>query len=219
MNDGFMYLWRDFWGIKADSQHLLQERTISQTNYMMLKSNGVDGPQLSLRDIVESVKSDYDIPEWGFPKGRKYRFETEEECARREFREETGYIENDYSLIPEISPLVEDLIGTNGVKYRHIYYIGELLTDKLPKNNLTESQKSEIGDIAFMNIATALTCIRSYHTSRQILYYIDRLIESNRDNNVDPLKIALKNIDSVDKIDNLTQRVSLKDNTEFKQKN
>jgi 8-oxo-dGTP pyrophosphatase MutT (NUDIX family) len=191
MKDGFMYLWRDFWGAKYDSHHLLHEKTISQTNYMMLKSDSVDGPQLSLRDIVESVKSDYDIPEWGFPKGRKDRFETDKECAKREFREETGYTDDDYQLIPEIKPLVENLIGTNGVKYRHIYYVGELLTDKQPHNNITEFQKNEIGDIMFMDINTALTCIRSYHMSRQILiknlftYYIDRIIESNRDREIE----------------------------------
>ena len=186
MDDGFIYLWNDFWGSKSDSQHLQQEMTISQTNYMLLRSKGVDGPQLSLQDIVDSVKSDYDIPEWGFPKGRRDRNETDIECARREFREETGYTDSDYKLIPEIKPLTEDLIGTNGVKYRHIYYVGELIANKSPKNNLTESQKNEIGDIMFMDISTALTCIRSYHTSRHILiknlftYYMDRLIESNR---------------------------------------
>jgi hypothetical protein len=81
---------------------------------------------------------------------------------------------------------VEEFYGTNGIKYRHVYYVAEHISDKIPKNNVTKSQDDEIGDIKFMNYETALKCIRSYHVPRKILleklfvYYVDRLLLSNR---------------------------------------
>jgi 8-oxo-dGTP pyrophosphatase MutT (NUDIX family) len=186
ISDGFESLWKSFWGNKTESPYLLKEKSIAKANYNMLKFKGIEGPELDLNYIVETVKADYDTEEWGFPKGRKNKIETEEECAIREFKEESGYTDNDFTIIKNISPLVEELIGTNGIKYKHVYYIAELKTNKSPKNNITESQKEEIGNVQFMDFTQALECIRDYHIGKKILlerlftYYLDRLIISNR---------------------------------------
>lgn len=183
---GFEYLWKDFWGQKADSHYLSNDKKQSKANYEMLKICGVDGPDIDLKYIVDTVKAEYNIEEWGFPKGRKNKFESEEECALREFKEETGYTENDVKFINQISPLIEEFIGTNGIKYRHVYYVAELMTNKMPRNNITESQKDEIGNIQFMDFGTALECIRDYHVPRKIIleklfiYYLDKLLIANR---------------------------------------
>lgn len=183
---GFDYLWKKFWGNKAESQYLANDRKVSKTNFEMLKMKSVDGPELDLAYIVSVVKAEYAIDEWGFPKGRKNRFETEEECAIREFKEETGYQNEDFRLVKEIAPLVEDFTGTNGVQYRHIYYVAELITNKAPRNNITESQRDEIGNIQFMDFQLAIEYIREYHIPRKIvlerlfLYYLDKLVLSNR---------------------------------------
>ena len=183
---GFEFLWKDFWGGRADSIYLTKDKTVSKANYDMLKMKGVDGPTLDLKYITSTVRAEYDIEEWGFPKGRRNKSETEEECALREFKEESGYSDEDFRIIPEIKPLVEDFIGTNGINYRHIYYVAELISDKKPCNNITDSQKDEIGNVQFMNFPTALECIRDYHIPRKVLlsklftYYLDRLIVGNR---------------------------------------
>lgn len=186
MKDGFEYLWKNFWGSKHNLPYLVKVKTSSSNNYDMLKYNGVDGPELGLSYIVSTIKVEHDIAEWGFPKGRRNKYETQLECAVREFKEESGYTENDIKIINEIEPLVEEFVGTNGVNYKHVYYVAEMVSDKLPSNNITESQKNEIGNIQFMNFQTALECIRDYHIPRKLLlerlftYYLERLILSNR---------------------------------------
>lgn len=186
LEKGFDYLWKDFWGSKAESYHLLNDRRTSKTNYELLKTKGVDSPDLDLKYIVSTVKAEYNIEEWGFPKGRKNRYESEEQCALREFKEESGYLDEDIKIINEIKPLVEEFNGTNGIRYRHVYYVAELISNKQPKKDVTESQKEEIGNIQFMDFTTALEFIRDYHIPRKIVlqklftYYLDKLVVSNR---------------------------------------
>lgn len=184
--DGFEFLWSDFWTDKADSIYLSYDKKQSLSNYNILKSSGIDGPDINLSFIVANVKAEFNIDEWGFPKGRKEKNESDEDCALREFAEETGYKKTDINIIDTIEPLVEEFIGTNGIKYRHVYYVAEFtnenLTFELPKNN-------EIGDMKFMDFTTALTNIRQYHLSRKAIlerlfvYYLDKLILSNRKSN------------------------------------
>lgn len=187
MPNGFDFLWNDFWGNKADSSHYSNDRKISKAHYELLRiKDGVDGPELNLSYIVNTVKADFSIEEWGFPKGRRNINESDEECAIREFKEESGFEDSEFKVIHEIKPLVEDFVGTNGIKYRHVYYIAESLTNKQPKKDSTESQRDEIGDIQFMDFSTANSCIRDYHVHRKTLlsklfvYYLDRLVISNR---------------------------------------
>lgn len=191
LDDGHEYMWRDFWGSKADSPYLANDKRVSKTNYEMLKTKGVDGPELDLHYIVSTVKAEYDTEEWGFPKGRKNRSESELDCAIREFKEESGYTDDDFKLIHEIKPLVEIFNGTNGITYKHVYYVAELISDKDPRNGITESQRDEIGNIQFMDFPSAIEYIRDYHIPRKALvgklftYYLDKLVLSNRQcNNV-----------------------------------
>jgi 8-oxo-dGTP pyrophosphatase MutT (NUDIX family) len=208
IDDGFEYLWKKFWRAKANSPYLANDKKVSKDNFKMLRTKGVEGPELDLEYIVSTVRAEYDIEEWGFPKGRKNRFETDEACAVREFKEESGYDDDDFKIIKNIAPLIEEFNGTNGVRYRHVYYIAELTTEKSPRNNVTESQKDEIGNIQFMDFTTALEYIRDYHMPRKILlqklftYYLDRLVLSNRhgdhDVYIDHLDVNELDIDKLD---------------------
>ena len=45
-------------------------------------------------------------------------------CAIREFEEETDVSKNEYTLLDNvILKLTEEFIGSNGVRYKHIYYL------------------------------------------------------------------------------------------------
>ena len=65
------------------------------------------------------------------------------------------------------------------VKYRHVYYVAELVAKKIPQNNLTEFQNDEVGEITFMNLNMAVHTIRPYHIEKINLltslahYYFD----------------------------------------------
>jgi 8-oxo-dGTP pyrophosphatase MutT (NUDIX family) len=214
LEKGFDYLWKDFWGNKAESSYRLKEKIASKNNYDMLKVVGVEGPEINLKYIVSMVKAEYEIEEWGFPKGRKDRVETEEECAIREFKEETGYTDDDFKIIYDIKPLVEELTGTNGIKYRHVYYVAEFVSNKNPQNNITEFQRYEVGNVQFMDFTTALECIREYHISRKVLleklftYYLDRLVIANRDysNKLNEKSLSSQNDDSNNLITNVVYK-------------
>jgi 8-oxo-dGTP pyrophosphatase MutT (NUDIX family) len=182
MENGFDYLWKDLWGDRANNEYLVKEKAIAKKKYDTLKYVRENGPEISLDFIVKNVRPDYQIEEWGFPKGRRNRFESEQQCALREFKEESGYKDEDIKLIDTIIPLVEEFIGTNGVKYKHIYYVAELVTDKLPSANTTESQTKEIGNIGFFDFQTANQYIRDYHIERKMIlqnvfmYYLDKIL-------------------------------------------
>jgi 8-oxo-dGTP pyrophosphatase MutT (NUDIX family) len=187
LDDGFTYLWNIFWNSTVTPSYLLNDKIKSANNYNILKTKGVDGPDLDLQYIVSIIKAEYEHEEWGFPKGRINRGkETELECAIREFKEETGYLDEDIKIISSIEPLVEEFNGTNGICYRHVYYVAELKTDKQPQNNVTCHQSNEIGNIQFMNYISANHYIRDYHIARKkiiqsvYMYYIDVLIASNK---------------------------------------
>jgi len=186
MEDGFDYLWKDLWGERANCSHLAKERIESKNNYDALRYTGSGGPEINLDFIVKNVKPEYDTDEWGFPKGRRNRTETELECAVREFKEETGYSCEDFKVIENISPIREEFIGTNGIKYRHVYYVAELISQKKPENNTTSYQKNEVGDINFFNFQQSIDIIRDYHVERKnivknvFMYYIKKIIADYR---------------------------------------
>ena len=186
MEDGFSYLWTDLWGEKANHSQLEMNRQEAASKYRILNNIGVDGPEIGLEYLVNEVKARYEIDEWGFPKGRRHRNESERDCAIREFMEESGYTASDFKIIDRIEPIIEEFNGTNGVRYRHVYYVAELVSHKEPMKDQTEYQIDEVGDITFMNINTATQTIRPYHKEKVNLlnaltaYYFDKLILAAR---------------------------------------
>ena len=127
---------------------------------------------IKLSDIIRITKSHYDFPEWGFPKGRRTGNETDLDCAKREFTEETGYTDKDYILFDNIQPLVENITGFDGRRYKHVYYIALLTSDRNPTcDYLKKSQLSEIGDINLFDLDQSLMVIRTHHVDRRYILY------------------------------------------------
>jgi 8-oxo-dGTP pyrophosphatase MutT (NUDIX family) len=120
----------------------------------------------SLQFYTKYIKPRWKNREWGFPKGRRdNRNETSIDCACREFEEETGYTKNEYVVLNRILPIEENLIGTNGINYRHIYY---LALNNRPSNTITNNYDNfEIGNVKWVTYHEAMQLIRPYHNDKK----------------------------------------------------
>lgn len=122
---------------------------------------------LNLDFYVNNVKPKWNTPEWGFPKGRRNYGETDYECAIREFEEESTVDKNSINILKNYSPLEENFTGTNGVFYKHIYYLSLSNTDNNVNMEINNNILSnEIGDIGYFSFYETLEKIRPYHTER-----------------------------------------------------
>lgn len=180
--ESFVDLWDDFWA--GDSRKKMfnkKQFTDSKDNFECLKYKiGVDLP---LDFYVNKVKPQYVYPEWGFPKGRKQRGESDIECAVREFCEETGYSQQDIKILGNVKPIIENMIGTNGVSYRFIYYLAEDISSNIPI--ICEKNSNEIGDIGFFTYEETLQLFREYHIEKRniaknvFMFYLENLIKKD----------------------------------------
>lgn len=131
-------------------------------------------PKVDLKTLIESSKTKWDEPEWGFPKGRRNNLEKDLDCALREFEEETGYKREDITLIENIVPYEEIFIGSNYKNYKHKYYVAHM--NKIDENN--NFQRSEISDMKWKTFDNCITSIRPYNLEKiDILKNIDKVIK------------------------------------------
>jgi hypothetical protein len=166
----FDYLWNMLWDNNPNStttiknKHHYKEYIISKQKFYELKMNN--------NDLLTTTKHIFNFNEWGFPKGRREMYETDLVCAMREFEEETNYNENEYSILDESNVIKENLVGTNGVNYRHNYFLA-IIHNK----QINDRENKEIGDINFMNKDKCMSVIRPYHRNKQqIITKIHNLI-------------------------------------------
>jgi ADP-ribose pyrophosphatase YjhB (NUDIX family) len=168
----FDELWEYFWG-KND---IKRDYNDSKEKFDKLKSKC--SVECDLDFYVDNANPNYKFPEWGFPKGRKKRGETDLECALREFVEETEIDLNDIKILENVKPIIEDLTGTNGIKYRHVYFLAEM-TKNVEFTLDVNNKQSEIGDINFFLYDECINLLRDYHIEkknilRKVLnYYIE----------------------------------------------
>jgi ADP-ribose pyrophosphatase YjhB (NUDIX family) len=116
--------------------------------------------------ILESnLTSNWQEPEWGFPKGRRNVQESDYDCAIREFSEETGYYISDLKNIRNIVPFEEVFTGSNYNSYRHKYYVMYIPYETSMKNN--NYQKSEVSKMEWKTLDNCLKSIRPYNLEKK----------------------------------------------------
>jgi 8-oxo-dGTP pyrophosphatase MutT (NUDIX family) len=162
-------LWDYLWGTNKHGVSHLNDYNISKNKFEKLKMNG--NGHLGLQFYVTDIIPDYKFPEWGFPKGRKNTInEDGKHTAQREFTEETNFGQNNYIILNKIQPIEESLIGTNGISYKHIYYVAienDIEHEKPHIKDDNINQINEIGDINFFLYEDAMKIIRPYHIDKQ----------------------------------------------------
>jgi len=185
----FEELWIDLWGDRRSKKFHVKEYEESKLNFEKLKETNENDDILGLQFYTNKVTPLWEYPEWGFPKGRKNRDESDRECAIREFFEESGYKENEYDMMESIEPIIEEFNGTNGVPYKHIYYTSLSKENREPildPNNL--HQMEEIGAIRWCTYEEAWELIRPHHEERKrfltrlYMYILNNIIELYNNN-------------------------------------
>jgi 8-oxo-dGTP pyrophosphatase MutT (NUDIX family) len=166
----FDSLWSKLWiHTETINQRIKKEYKKSKSNFLKLKEGYIlDGAMVNINILIDGVDKTYPMNEWEIPKGRRRIYENNRECAIREFREETNITNSKYSLYDNTIPLTEEYTGINGVRYKHVYYIGyvdkdiELYIDKKNKDQYTE-----IKDIKWFTKEECLNNIRNYDNNKK----------------------------------------------------
>ena len=166
-------IWNKLWVNINESRTKQNEfkRVTKKLNILIKGTKDNQGEEYNLKSLLEEIKPERTYPEWGFPKGRRMPNETELECSVREFTEETDIAKKNIIIFKNIKPLEETFTGSNGITYRHIYYIAQIKNNVNVKiNPKNKVQKSEIGDIKLFNKNNALKKIEKKNKERILLF-------------------------------------------------
>lgn len=162
----FPELWRELWNGPA-SRRYHQEYEQAKAKFDVLRS-GIGGRR-SLASYCEASSTTWTDPEWGFPKGRRSSGETEVACALRETWEEAGIPSTSLRIISE-KPLVEEFKGSNGVCYRHRYWLAEAPGDlEVGVDPANPDQRREVGAVRWCAYNDALALIRPYNAEKKVV--------------------------------------------------
>ena len=168
-NRDFVVLRMDL-GMPREACYYKPEYDNSLAKFEQLVKNG------KLEYLLEKSEIKWDDTEWGIPKGRRNENESDLDCAIREFGEETGIDTKLLTIHSNIIPITETYLGTNGISYKHIYYIATIDTndnnifniDNVKINENDKEQTKEINDIRLMDYTEAMENIRPYYEHKKI---------------------------------------------------
>ena len=167
LTNNFDYLWNLLWSSNIDTISIKKfekeySSSLKKFNFIKSKTNTIN-----IYDILSVLINDYTDTEWGIPKGRRNLNETDLIVACREFEEETNITSDQYSIL-QINPIRERFLGTNNIKYDHIYYIAICYNDIKPYiNKANINQIIEIKNINFFTKDVAIKLIRKYEQEKK----------------------------------------------------
>lgn len=154
----FDTLWDDLWSNK-ECRSYLNDKQEAKERYL----------KLDVESLIGDTKTKYFEQEYGIPKGRRHHSrESDLTCAEREFFEETGLSKTSYNVIMNAKPLKEEFLGSNGIMYRHVYFLAEYKGNEKPQvdpNN--HIQAEEVRSIGWYTLKEVFKLFRSYDTAKK----------------------------------------------------
>ena len=179
------YLAENKFNSLRDGYYLENNRIIiqsSQSSQSSSEDSDLQRDYFSLNTFIENSNTKWNKPEWGFPKGRRNLKESNLDCSKREFMEETGLQSSQFTVFYNLNTLEEVFLGTNHMPYKNIYYIGYVEDPvSLSINTKKHCQASEISELGFFNLDTCLEKIRPYNRQKiKILLEAATLIKSHQ---------------------------------------
>jgi 8-oxo-dGTP pyrophosphatase MutT (NUDIX family) len=158
LTKSFDEIWKRLW-VNHDSKCFKNEYELAYKRFQKLK----------IPELIKTSEFNFDFQEFGFPKGRRNMKETNIACAEREFYEETGYDKSCYDFIKNYPTIHEEFTGTNGVQYRHIYYLVKMRDDVPPPSidYRNKIQTGEVQNIGWLSFEESLSVIRPYDKAKK----------------------------------------------------
>lgn len=166
LTEEFETLWTKLWGTGRDIEST--EFEVAKYKFYAIDRKG----------LIESVSSKFEEAEWGFPKGRRMKGETDVQCAQREFFEETNIPPEAYTLRENVV-FTETFVGTNTVKYKHVYFLAIMKDSKLIDlhRKFTPSQRREISKIDWKSLHDCKAITRPHYVQRkQMITELERIV-------------------------------------------
>jgi 8-oxo-dGTP pyrophosphatase MutT (NUDIX family) len=174
-------LWKCVWGEKSEENAQYgNEEIISREKFNQLRKGiCAKNEMYNLKDLVDSDKTQWLEPEWGFPKGRRDCNETDVECALREFFEETGYKHDSFAckIIENIMPFDETFMGSNYKSYKHKYFIMNMdyaYSQTVACGEITNN--AEISAMQWMPFLECVNIIRQYNLEKRKIFICVNMI-------------------------------------------
>lgn len=185
LNMPFIELWQELWGTSKNAYFLNEKIFASEKFKMLEKGITINCVFYNTKQLIEESTTQWQTPEWGFPKGRKNFKESSHDCAIREWSEETGYPTAMIDLINNISTYDEIVIGSNYQSYKDSYYIGKFNHSDNTLSSISSTlpikfQEQEISDAKWLTINKVIEKIRPYHLERiKIIKKVDSLLNKS----------------------------------------
>jgi 8-oxo-dGTP pyrophosphatase MutT (NUDIX family) len=188
----FETIWNELWGVNVEQQGQTykSEKEFSRVKMETLRrgyTHELTGDTVKLETLIQSTPLIWSTPEWGFPKGRRDFKESDFQCAVREVKEETGFLERDFCPIRNLHPIQESFFGSNNIHYCHKYFLAFVQSQEPAKMDMANPHMSrEVGNIGWFSLEAALTSIRPENVEkREILLKASSLLR-----NFCPLRLA-----------------------------
>ena len=123
---------------------------------------------ISINYFINKIEFKWSETEWGIPKGRRNIKESDYDAAKREFMEETGILDDNFVILSNVPPFIEEYIGTDNIKYKHIYYLAKSIGNINYKLDLNSKfQITEISQIGMFDTKECLNLIRDYYIEKK----------------------------------------------------
>jgi len=185
----FKLLWKTLWSL--NEQELAENMNSSDYLIGLRKFNSLqegfifNNKSVNLDSLLKKRTCTYSQQEWGFPKGRKNRNETNLETATREFNEETGISIDNIEVYNK--QFVEFYKSYDNIDYKNIYFLAKYIGEKDVDLRISESlreQYTEVSGIAFFDIFEAIQNIRDYSKEKKkivlkVSKYLNKLNNKN----------------------------------------
>jgi 8-oxo-dGTP pyrophosphatase MutT (NUDIX family) len=172
LTKSFHELWQDIWGETPSIKSHKNNYDTSEKRFSQLHSK--------LLQLIKDNPTKWIEPEWGFPKGRRNPYETDLNCAVREFQEETGLNLNDFYIIQNTNYISETFFGSNNIHYCHKYYLAICKNSTEVELNMDNLHMTrEISDIKWCSLDEAISKIRPDNVEkREILLKAGKIMKN-----------------------------------------